>query len=301
MDLSRLDLNLLVSLDALLAERNVTKAAARRHISQPALSAQLARLRQIFNDPLLLPAESGRGMTPTARALALQGPLRSALKNLDAVIQSEPTFDPFKDARTFRIAIGDNATSAIGLPLIERLAANAGENVHLLFSVADPEHIGAHMEKGEIDLLIDSERIVPEGVKRRVLIEEPFVMAQRKGHPRGSGALDLDTYCRLRHVVASPERGIIRGYMDAYLESLGRRRNTVLSVPQVMMVLEILRSSDYVCTLPHMLLARFSEVIDVFELPFPSEPFALAMAWHARDHADPAVKWLRELILGIVA
>jgi DNA-binding transcriptional LysR family regulator len=99
MDLARIDLNLLVSLDVLLAERNVTKAAARRHISQPALSAQLAKLRQLFNDPLLLPAESGRGMTPTARALALQGPLRSSLKSLDAVIQSEPTFDPFNDCQ----------------------------------------------------------------------------------------------------------------------------------------------------------------------------------------------------------
>ena len=82
MDLTKIDLNLLVSLDTLLVERNVTKAAARRHISQPALSAQLAKLRNIFNDPLLLPAESGRGMTPTARGLALQGPLRSALRDL---------------------------------------------------------------------------------------------------------------------------------------------------------------------------------------------------------------------------
>ncbi|MDP3671769.1 MAG: LysR family transcriptional regulator [Telluria sp.] len=296
-----MDLNLLVSLDALLAECNVTRAAERLHISQPALSAQLAKLRLVFNDQLLLPAESGRGMTSTARALALRGPLRSALENLGAVIRSAPAFDPFKDTRTFQVAIGDNATAVMGLPLIERLAANAGENVHIALSMSEPQRIAVHMEEGEIALLIDAERIVPGGVNKRVLLEQPFVMAQRKGHPRGTAALDLDTYCGLRHIVASGERGIVRGYMDEHLETLGRRRNTVLSIPQVMMVPDILRTSDYVCTLPRMLLSRFSGVVDIFELPFPAERFTLAMAWHPRNDADPAVTWLRDLVIRVAA
>ena len=159
--------------------------------------------------------------------------------------------------------------------------------LRIVSSVPDPEHIAAHMEKGEIDLLIDSERIVPNGMETRILLKQAFVMAQRKGHPRGTGVLDLDGYCQLRHVVASPERGIIRGYMDDYLESIGRQRNTVLSVPQFMMALEILRTSDHVATLPHMFLTRFADVVDVFELPFPSPEFTLTMAWHGMACARP--------------
>ena len=297
MDLAGVDLNLLVSLDALLTECNVTRAAARLHSSQPALSAQLAKLRLLFDDQLLVPAESGRGMIPTARALALRGPLRSALENLGAVIHSKPSFDPFRQARTFQVAIGDNATAIIGLPLVALLAKNAGDNVHVAFSMADPDQIAVHMEEGEVDLMIDAARNVPDSFKMRVLLQQPFVMAQRKGHPRGTAPLDLDTYCSLRHVVVSPKRGNVRGYMDDYLERMGRRRNTALSVPQFIMVPEILRTSDYVSTLPKVLLSHFSEVVDVFELPFATDPFALAMAWHPRNHEDPAVKWLRERVI----
>jgi len=131
------------------------------------------------------------------------------------------------------------------------------------------------------------------------LIEEPFVMAQRKAHPRGTDTLDLNAYCALRHVVVTPERNNLRGYMDAHLESHGRQRNTVLSVPQVMMVPEILRTSDYVCTLPRMLMLPFASIVDVFELPFQTENYKLAMGWHPRNHEDPAVKWLRGQVLAL--
>jgi DNA-binding transcriptional LysR family regulator len=300
MNFARIDLNLLVSLDALLSECNVTKAAARLHISQPALSAQLAKLREIFKDPLLLPAQSGRGMTATARAMALQGPLRAALKSMEAVLHSETAFDPLRDEKTFNIAISDNAVSAVALPLIASLSAAAGEDVRVAFSVTDPAHIAAHMEEGEIELLIDSQRNVPPNLKAQLLLEEPFVMAQRKRHPRGRRALDLDTYCALRHIVVSSERGDIRGYMDAHLETLGRQRNALISVPQVMMVPDILQASDYVCTLPRMLLAPFKAVLDMFELPFSNEPYRLMMGWHPRNDTDPASKWLRDHVLAVV-
>jgi DNA-binding transcriptional LysR family regulator len=179
-------LNLLVSLDVLLAEPNVARAAARLHISQPALSAQLGRLRQLFNDPLLLPAESGRGMTATARALALRGPLRSALADLGSVISSEAGFDPFSQDRTFQVAIGDNATTLIGLPLVELLGSSAGPGVRIAMSMTDPAAVAAHLEEGEIDLLIDARRVTPDNAKMRVLLTQPFVMVQCKGQPRGT-------------------------------------------------------------------------------------------------------------------
>lgn len=299
MDLTRIDLNLLVSLDVLLAECNVTKAAARLHISQPALSAQLARLRNLFDDPLLVPLQKGRGMNPTARALALHGPLRSALKTLGAVVQTELTFDPAKDQRVFRIALGDNAMIAVGAPLAAHMASQTSGNVRIAFSMSEPERIGRFMEEGEFDVLIDSERAIPGGLLAAVLREEPFVMAQRKHHPRGKRPLNLKTYCAMRHVVVSPDRDNFRGYMDGYLEALGQRRNTILAVPQAGMIPDILAGSDCVCTLPRMLLSRCLDVVDIFDLPFPCEPYRLSLAWHIRDDNDPAVRWLREQIFAL--
>lgn len=116
MELSNIDLNLLVSLEVLLQECNVTHAAQRLAISQPALSAQLARLRLAFNDPLLLPAERGRGMTPTAMGMSLKEPLAIALKGLKQVIRFQPSFDPKLDSRVFHIAASDNAMVALGIP-----------------------------------------------------------------------------------------------------------------------------------------------------------------------------------------
>ena len=160
-DLRGIDLNLLVSLDALLAESNVTRAAQRLHLTQPAVSTQLARLRQIFGDPLLIPAETGRGMTRSTRALELMEPLHLALKNLEAVVRHQPSFDPHTDHRSFVIAANDNATAVLGQRLMEQLPTLAGPGVRIAFVVADQPSMATRLERGEIDLLLGSERMVP--------------------------------------------------------------------------------------------------------------------------------------------
>ena len=168
------------------------------------------------------------------------------------------------------------------------------------FRVPDVELIGAQMEQGEVDLLLASERLVPPTMKTRPLIHGRFVMAQRKGHPRGSGPLDLDAYCALQHVLVTEIGGRLRGYIDETLENQGRRRSVVLSVEKFMLVPEILRNSDYVCTLPSMLMNRFADVLDMFELPFRDAGFGLRLAWHPRNHVDPAVTWMRDLLARVV-
>ncbi|MFK3768921.1 LysR family transcriptional regulator [Pseudomonas putida] len=301
MDLSRIDLNLLVSLDTLLAELNVTRAATRLHISQPAMSAQLSRLRELMGDPLLVPIQKGRSMTPTARALALRGPLRSALKTLGSVIQSELGFNPLNDKRVFRIAACDTALSTICEPLIASITKHAGTQIQVSLNAVDPGLIGRQMEEGFFDLLIDSSRDVPQGVKLTALGNDEFVMAQRKDHPRGREPLTLDGYCKLNHLVVSPERESFRGYMDEYLRSAGMSRRINLTVPTAGMVPGVLMSTDLVCTMPRMLIQSQHEAIETFELPFKSEPFQLVMAWHPRDDADPANRWLRQLAQNLAA
>jgi DNA-binding transcriptional LysR family regulator len=300
-DLRGIDLNLLVSLDALLAESNVTRAALRLHLTQPAVSTQLARLRQIFGDPLLIPAETGRGMTRSTRALELMEPLHLALKNLEAVVRYQPSFDPRTDHRSFVIAANDNATAVLGQPMMEQLPTLAGPGVRIAFVVADQPSMATRLERGEIDLLLGSERMVPASMKARKLFDERFVVVQRKGHPRGTAPLDLDTYCALNHVLVSTSGGSFHGFMDEHLDALGRTRRVVLSVQHFTLVPELLARTDYVSTLPARFAERYRERLDIFELPFEARGFTLFAAWPPRSQADPAHVWLRDTIAALAS
>jgi DNA-binding transcriptional LysR family regulator len=151
MDIRRSDLPLLISLDVLLEERNVTKAAKRLHISQPALSAQLGRLRHLFDDPLLVPSEAGRGMVPTAKALALQSRLHHALMAVQDAVQLPETFDPGMEARHFVIAINDNVFTIIGMAVAQAVLAHYSPNIRLSFITPEETNLVYGMERGEID------------------------------------------------------------------------------------------------------------------------------------------------------
>jgi DNA-binding transcriptional LysR family regulator len=297
MDLRSLDLNLLVSLEALLEECNVTRAAQRLHLSQPAVSAQLSRLRTVFKDPLLIPSDKGRGMVATTRALQLQAPLRALVADLRALVRAQPGFDPWTDKRTFAIAGSENGIALAGLPLMHSLKTEAGPGIRVSFRTSDASRIADQMERGEVDLLIGSERMVPAPMKAIKLVDERFVMAQRKGHPRGRRRPTLDSYCnKLRHILVSTSGGSFEGSMDEQLKQLGRRRNVVLSIQQFMLAPAILQETDYVCTLPSRLVARYAHTLDAFELPFEAKGFSLYLAWHARNQSDAAHAWLRDLM-----
>ncbi|WP_353191210.1 LysR family transcriptional regulator [Pandoraea pnomenusa] len=295
-DFKGADLNLLVTLDALLADRNVTHAAERLGLSQPAVSAQLSRLRRLFGDPLLIPADTGRGMIATARALALLTPLRAALSDLATVVHQAPEFDPMTDARRFVIAASDNATSTIGMALLERLPLVAGRGVQVAFVHARATDIAAQLESGDVDLLIGSERMVPSTMRARKLVDETFVMAQRKAHPRGTRKLTLDGYCALRHVLVSTSGGSFVGFVDEHLQSRGRTRDVAVSVQAFTVVPDLLCHSDYVCTMPARLVHRYADRLDAFALPFDLPGFSLSAAWHPRNHNDPGMLWLREML-----
>ena len=299
LDMKGVDLNLLVSLDVLIEEANVTRAAAQLGVSQPGLSAQLARLRDLFGDPLLVPSESGRGMLPTSRALELKGPLHAALKDLETVVRHPPRFDPKVDSRTFAIAASDNATIVLGLPLMERLRDEAGSGVRIAFQAARSDVVATQLERGEVDILIGSERMVPPAMKARKLIDEMYVMVQRRGHPRGTAPLDLDSYCSLQHVLVSTSGGSLTGFIDEQMEKFGRERQVVLSVHQFILAPMIVETTDYVSTLPKRLAQRFADRLDMFELPFKAEGFKLFAAWHPRVQADPANAWLRRELIEI--
>lgn len=293
MDIKPSDLPLLMSLNALLEESNVTRAAARLHLSQPALSAQLARLRDMFGDPLLVPSETGRGMVSTSKGAALKGPLRAALEQLNQAVNDDGEFDPRTSTRCFTIAANDNAISMFGLDLIRHTERSGYLGIKFAFCLPDPATIVARMERDEVDLLLATVRIVPNALKTRLLSTERYHMAQRKGHPRGCHPPSLDEYCDLKHVLVSTTGGF-QSFIDRQLATAGRQRSVTVSVPHYDLVPTIVATTDYVCTLPIRFLRRFEDQLDIFPSPLTLPEFSIAQAWHPRSDADGGNRWLRD-------
>jgi len=294
---SRLDLNLLVSLDVLLAEGNVTRAAQRLGLSQPALSAQLKQLRGAFNDPLLIP--SARGMTLTSRAEALREPLREALAQIQRLVASARSFDPDSAEQTFRIVASDAIHSAASALLAVRLRSIApGCRIALLSY--DGVRTEEKMAVGEIDLWLGSRPSIPPNLRARTLYEERFLCVMRRDHPLAGRPLDLDRFCALEHVLVSPSGGGFLGVVDDSLAALGRSRRVTVSLNSFLLVPGVIAASELVATVPARLARAWANQLDVLAPPCEITGFTVMMGWHARAHADPAQVWLREQLTGVL-
>ncbi|WP_437549604.1 LysR family transcriptional regulator [Sorangium sp. So ce367] len=293
MDSSRLDLNLLVALDALLAERNVTRAARRLNLSQPALSAQLQRLRELLGDPLLVPAQ--RGMTPTRRALELQAPLHEALEGVRAVVAAGAGFDPATSELTVAIAASDYVQYALLMPLAFQLRREA-PGVRLAWRALDVAQLAGQVERGEVDLAVLTPELAPEHLRTRKVLDERFVVIVRRDHPLVSRTISLDQLCALDHVVVSPRGGGFTGATDAALAALGRERRVVLSVPSFLMVPELVARSDMAALVPERLARDRADRLELLPPPVPVPGFAIVMAWHHRTAKHPALTWLRDRV-----
>ncbi len=295
-NLRRLDLNLLVTLDVLLAEHNVTRAAERLHFSQPAISVHLARLREALDDPLLLPGP--RGMRPTARAQALREPLREALMALEQAVAPAAPFDPAGAAQTWRVAATDYGESTIVLPALAGLRAQAPGTRLAVVEMAPP-HIARQAERGEIDLAFHTSEGAPPGLRRRPLFSERYVLAGRAGHPRLKRRPTIAQFNALEHVIVSPDGGGFHGVTDDVLAQTGLARRVVLSVPHFLFVMSALASTDLVAMVPFRLV-RENALLRAVESPVEVPGYEMAMLWHERVHRDPAHQWLREHIAASV-
>lgn len=291
-NLRQLDLNLLVTLDVLLSEQNVTRAAQRLNYSQPSISVHLAKLREVFDDPLLLPGP--RGMRPTARAQALREPLRQALAGLEQAVAPVAPFDPAKARDTWRLAASDKSTATILLPALSSLRAAAPHTRVAVLQLV-PARLARQAEEGEVDLAFHTRDDSPESLRSRVLFEERYVLVGRKDHPRLKRKPTLAQFCKLEQVIVSPDGGGFSGATDNALAALGLSRRVVLSVPHFLLVPHALASSDLVALLPERLV-RGDPELRVLEPPLAVASFQMTMLWPERCHRDPAHRWLREHI-----
>lgn len=292
MDMKQSDLGLLLALDALLSERNVTRASERMSISQPAMSAQLARLRDLFDDPLLV--SSGRQMVPTALAMSLHEPLHRSLVELAQLIKERQPFDPGSTARVFRIIAADYLHLAVTLPLIREISEIA-PNVQIVLLPYERATAWELLENLKADLLIVWKQFTPPEARATPIFTDRLCFVQRKHHPRHKEKPSVDEICRLSHAIIAPEAGSLWGIIDAELEKLGRERRVVASLPSFLAVPELVAQSDLVASIPRRLAEIKSDRLDAFDLPFANLEFEVLLSWHPRMHADPGHRWLRRL------
>jgi DNA-binding transcriptional LysR family regulator len=290
MNTKNLDMDLLVALDTLLAERNVSRAAKRMHLSQPALSTRLGRLRVLLADPLLLP--SRRGMIPTAKALELELPLREALDRLRAMLLQQESFNPMTGRLMVSIAASDYVQSAALIPFVISLRRKA-PNVRIALRTIDTGGLTQQLESGDLDWVVMTADAAHSRMRSRKLFAETYQCIARLGHPKVGKRITLKQFCALDHVIVSPRGGGFSGATDIALAALGLRRNVVLSAAHFLFVPEIVAQSDLVALIPSRMIAAKSTV-QVFDPPLHVNGFEISLFWHARTESHPGHQWLRD-------
>jgi DNA-binding transcriptional LysR family regulator len=293
-----LDLNLLVTLEMLLVEQNVTRAAERLHLSQPAVSAQLSRLRTLFGDPLLMPVQ--RGMAPTARALELLEPLRRALDQLRSTVSEHNHFDPQAASFDVHIACTDYLQAAFIKPLALMLRQRF-PGVRIALHHLDPAGLEGQMARGALDLALMTPGNEHERLRSRHLFDERYVLIGRRGHPGLRPGLSIAQFCALEHVIVSLDGGTFSTPVDSGLAALGYQRKVVLSASSFLFVPGIVAQSDLVALVPSRLVPDSATPLDVIDAPFPVASFSVSLLWHERNHSHGAQRWLRTVISDFAA
>ena len=283
------DLNLLVTLDVLLAEGSVARAARRLRLSPSAMSRGLARLRETMGDPLLVRA--GRGLVPTPRALELRERVNHLVQDAEAVLRPVETLDLKRLVRTFTLRTSEGFVESFGPDLILRVGAEA-PGVQLRF-VPKPDKDSASLRDGTVDLEtgVVGKTTGPE-VRAQALFHDRFIGAMRAGHPLGQGEMTPSRYAAGRHVLVARRR-LDKGPIDEALQAFGLERKIVTIVGGFSTALALARASDLIATVPERHTGTLRAGMQSFPLPIPVPEITISLLWHPRLDADPAHRWLR--------
>lgn len=294
------DLNLLVALDALLAEGSVAGAARRMNLSAPAMSRTLARIRHAIGDPVLVRA--GRRLVPTPRAIELHGRVRAVVEDAQALLRPEGAADPSTLERIFTIRASDYAAGVFAAGLAAA-AARQAPGVTLRFTDQGKEDVN-DLREGRIDLDIGvlGGETGPE-IRVQTLLQDRFVGVVREGHPLLRGAMTAERFAAATHISAS-RRGRSRGPIDDALERQGLSRRVALVMPSFYAALFTAASSDIVAALPLAVVGRAAALglaVRSFELPVTVPTVTVVQSWHPRFDKDAGHRWLRQLVKATIA
>ncbi|WP_420993998.1 LysR family transcriptional regulator [Cupriavidus sp. 30B13] len=297
-DLRAIDLNLLVVLEALLAERHISRAALRLHLSQPAVSHALGRLRQLLDDPLLVRGQGG--LVPSPRAHELAGPLAEALAQV-RILLGPSGFQPATARRGFRLAMSDYGAMAL-LPGLLRAVRKTAPGIDLVVSQASREGMVAKVADGEVDLALGVFEPLPDGMRSAPLFEESYACMVDAATVRGLGKLDQVAYLARSHVLVTAHGGRVDP-VDAAVAKAGGRRKIACVLPHWSVAPALIAGTNLVLTTARRSLAAFEEDarFAVFEPPFALPGFTFSLIWHDRTEADPGQTWLRERVKAVAA
>ena len=289
--MSSADLNLLVTLNAVLAEGSVAGAARRLRLSSSAMSRALARLRQSTGDPLLVRA--GRGLVPTPRALELRDRVSQLVDEAEAVLRPATKLDLSKLDRIFTVRVSDGFVETFAPALIERMNKDAAR-VRLRF-VQKTDKDSSLLRDGSVDLETGViGRVTGPEVRVQLLFRDRFVGVTRARHPlaRNKSRMNASRYAGARHIMVS-RRGDERGPIDDALQSMGLQREVAVIVGGFAQALALARETDLIATVPERHTAALRKGKMTFTLPVKVSDVSVSMMWHPRMHADPAHRWLR--------
>ncbi len=294
-DLRRIDLNLLVILDALLTEQHVTRAAERLHLSQPAVSHALARLRDLLGDPLLV--RQGSTLVPTARALELATPLAEALAHVQALLAPN-RFDPASAKRRFRVAMSDYS-AAIFLPALVRALRQEAPGIDLQIVQASREGMVDGVLNGDLDLAAGVFPDMPAELRTTPLFKEHYTCLLDRNSLAADGSLDLATYLSRPHVLLEM-RGSGTPEIERALTAIRQRRHVAISLPHWGVAPQLIQGTDLILTVSSRGLLNIDhpDLVSV-PPPFHIPSFAVELAWHARRGGDSGLQWLVGRVEGL--
>jgi DNA-binding transcriptional LysR family regulator len=295
-NISSVNLNVLVALDALLEERSVTRAARRVGVTQPAMSNALAQLRVLFDDPLF--RRTSHGLEPTPRALSLAEPVRQGLRLFESAL-SAPSFDPRTSERTFVVAASDYVEFVLMPPLLRRLAEIA-PRVRVEIRPWGLHEVPASLARAEVDLMVGFYDAVPPRHRHENLFDEDYVCIVRKGHPVVRKRLTLEAYLELGHVLVS-QRADSPGSVDRALAVKGKQRRIAARVSHFLMVPTLVARTDLVAALGRRVVAPLSRALglQVLAPPLPLPKGRIGQVWHEQADRDPGQRWFRSIVKSV--
>lgn len=302
MQLSRIDLNLFTVFDAIYREGGITPASRRLHLSQPAVSHALARLRELLNDPLF--ERRGNEMVPTPMARALAATVSTSLGNLEQTLQRAGRFEPASSQRCFTIAARESHELSFLPVMLARIAEHA-PNIDVAVVRIERRDLEEDLQSGEIDVALDVALPLSREVRRESIGSEPMVVLARTGHPAIKGSLDLETYLAMEHVlITGRRRG--GGYEDIALGRLGMSRRIRVRCQQHAAASEIVSQSDLLATMARSQAQTVTAIAHPQTknqlLPFPADipPLETFLYWHANVDEDAASQWFRQMLLELL-
>jgi DNA-binding transcriptional LysR family regulator len=294
-DLSSIDLNLLVAFEALFEERSVTAAAQRLYLGQPAMSAALGRLRTLFEDELFI--RIGREMQPTSKSLEVAPGILLALNQIRQTLESNQSFEPKTTQRSFAIGSSDY-TSFVIVPKLLALCQQTAPGVNVRLIGFEKDSVEDLLEQGAVDLALGVFPNPPQQTLHESLFQERFVGIAHKGHGAiANGSVSLETFANLPHALVTIRRDDT-GYIDQVLATYNLKRRIAVTTPHMLVLPSLVASSDLIASVPSRIASHLicHQELEIFELPIETQAWTVSMLWSKLVDKDSANCWLRQTL-----